>query len=163
MTEVYSDDVYWEDQQVGAVREFGDVVVDEAQMRAFAQAYDPRPDTLGQPAPWPGMHDRWPVASGLHVAGLCMRMMVDHILLRSSSLGSPGIQRLRWLGPVSAGDRLSVRQAVLSKQRHPRRGDVGFINNRTEVLNQHGRLVMFMESAGMFRLREPLPVPEEGA
>lgn len=156
-------EVFWEDQEVGAIREFGDVVVDEAQMRAFAVDYDPRPAALGESAPWPEMYGQRPVASDLHVAGLCMRMMVDHILLRSSSLGSPGIQRLRWLSPVSAGDRLSVRQSVLSKQRHPRRGDVGFINNRTEVLNQHGRLVMFMESAGMFRLREPLPVPEEGA
>ncbi|MFV8833958.1 MaoC family dehydratase N-terminal domain-containing protein [Aquisalimonas sp.] len=156
-------EVFWEDQDVGAIREFGDMVVDETRMRAFAVDYDPRPVTLGEAAQWPEMHDQRPVASDLHVSGLCMRMMVDHILLRSSSLGSPGIQRLRWLGPVFAGDRLSVRQAVLSKQRHPRRGDVGFINNRTEVLNQHGRLVMFMESAGMFRLREPLPVPEEDA
>lgn len=156
-------EVFWEDQEVGTVREFGDVVVDEERMRAFARDYDPRPAVVGDAAPWPEMYDRRPLASDLHVAGLCMRMMVDHILLRSSSLGSPGIQRLRWLGAVSVGDRLSVRQSVLSKQRHPRRDDVGFVNNRTEVLNQHGRLVMFMESAGMFRLRAPMPIPGEDA
>lgn len=153
-------DIYWEDQTVGAVREFGGVTVDRERMLAFAKEYDARPATLGDPADWPEIEAERPVASGLHVAALCMRMMVDHVLSKSRSLGSPGIQRLRWLNTVRAGDTLHVRQCVLAKQRHPRRRDVGFINNRTEVLNQDGLIVMYMDSAGMFRLRAPeAPAP----
>ncbi|WP_290652157.1 hypothetical protein [Aquisalimonas sp.] len=148
-------EIYWEDQAVGSVREFGGMTVDRERMLAFASEYDARPATLGWSADWPEVDDDRPVSSGLHVAALCMRMMVDHVLGNSSSLGSPGIQRLRWLNTVRAGDTLWVRQCVLAKHRHPRRRDVGFINNRTEVLNQDGLVVMYMDSAGMFRLRAP--------
>lgn len=90
-----------------------------------------------------------------------MRMMVDHVLRTSSSLGSPGIHQLRWLNTVRAGDALSVRQCLLGKQPHPRRPDVGFTRNRTEVLNQDGRVVMYMESSGMFRRRTAAPAKGE--
>lgn len=148
-------EVFWEDQVVGSVRAFGGVTMDRESMLAFAREYDPRPSTLGESGDWPEAADERPVASGAHVAAVCMRMMVDNVLRFSSSLGSPGIKKLRWLSPVHPGDTLSVRQTLLSKQRHPRRPDVGFTNNRTEVLNQDGLLVMYMDSSGMFRLRSP--------
>ncbi|MDN3518265.1 hypothetical protein QWY84_11635 [Aquisalimonas lutea] len=114
------------------------------------------------PCDTPGSsHGARPAASELHVACLCMRMMVDHVLRTSSSLGSPGIHQLRWLNTVHAGDTLTVRQCLLGKQPHPRRPDVGFTRNRTEVLNQDGRVVMYMESSGMFRRRAAAPATGE--
>jgi acyl dehydratase len=128
---------YWEDFPVGNVREFGAYQVTRDAVLAFASLFG-------------GLS-----ASGWHTCAMAMRMMCDDYLLESSSLGSPGIDNLRWLKPVFPGDTLSVRLTVLETRPMNSRPHVGLVQSQWEVLNQHGVAVLSMTGWGMFGRREP--------
>jgi acyl dehydratase len=84
---------------------------------------------------------------------MTMRMICDDHLLEAASLGSPGIDSLRWTRPVYPGDTLSVRLEVLEARPMGSRPDVGLIRQRWQVLNQDREVVMTMEGWGMIRRR----------
>src|SRR5437868_5021000 len=92
---------------------------------------------------------------GWHTAAMSMRMMCDGYLLRASSLGSPGIESLKWLQPVRPGDTLRVRLTVLEARPLKSKPGVGLVKSRHEVLNQRGEVVMEMQGYGMFGMRRP--------
>jgi acyl dehydratase len=143
---------YWEDFREGEVREFGGVRVEHDDIVRFAAEFDPQPfhldDAAAQKTLYGGL-----IASGWHTAAMAMRMMCDAYLLRSASLGSPGLDSLRWLHPVRPGDTLSMRLHVLETRPLESKPGVGLIKIRHEVLNQDRRVVMQMEGYGMFRRR----------
>lgn len=148
------DKLYWEDFQVGKTLTYGARTVTREEIVEYASEFDPQPFHVDEEAaagsPFGGL-----IASGWHTASLFMRMLVDHVLCRASSMGSPGVKTLRWLKPVRPGDTLSVHHTTLRKAVHPRRPELGFIDNGFDITNQHGEVVMHMESSGMFLLRHP--------
>jgi acyl dehydratase len=143
---------WFEDFQVGDVSEFGPVTVTAHEIVEFAERYDPQPFHLdpeaGAASPYGGL-----IASGWHTVALFMGMFVRAVLLDSSSLGSPGVEELRWLAPVRPGDELRGRSTVTdvrASATNPRRGTV-FTTN--EVLNQDGTVVMTLIARGFFTRR----------
>jgi acyl dehydratase len=84
---------------------------------------------------------------------MAMRMMCDAYLLDSASLGSPGMDQLKWNKPVRPGDTLGMRFTVLDARPMASRPGVGLIRSQWEVCNQHGEVVMTMQGWGMFRRR----------
>jgi acyl dehydratase len=88
---------------------------------------------------------------------MAMRIMCDGYLLDAASLGSPGIENLKWLKPVYPGDTLSVRLTVLEARPMASRPGIGLTRSHWDVLNQAGDVVQTMEGWGMFRRR-----PETG-
>jgi acyl dehydratase len=151
----HDDLMYWEDFHVDQVREFGAITVEREAIVRFAAEFDPQPFHLDETAaartPYGGL-----IASGCHTAAMAMRMMCDAYLLRSASLGSPGLESVKWLLPVRPGDTLSMRLSVLEKRALESKPGIGLVKSRHEVLNQHGEVVMRMEGFGMFR-RRPAP------
>ena len=145
---------YWEDFPVGNVREFGAYEVTRDAVLAFAAQFDPQPFHLDDEAAKASLFGALS-ASGWHTCAMAMRMMCDDYLLESSSLGSPGIDNLRWLKPVFPGDTLSVRLTVLETRPMGSRPHVGLVQSQWEVLNQHGVAVLSMTGWGMFGRREP--------
>jgi len=93
-------------------------------------------------------------ASGWHSCAIFMRMMCDGFLLDSTSQGSPGIEYCRWKRPVLAGDTLTGQSSVLAKRLSKTKPGLGFITVRSEMLNQHGQVVLEIENTGMFLTRE---------
>ena len=93
------------------------------------------------------------IASGWHTCALCMRMTCDAYLLETASLGSPGVDNLRWLKPVRPGDTLRVRCVTLEARPMESKPHIGLVRNRWEVLNQNNEEVMQMEGYGMLRRR----------
>ena len=81
------------------------------------------------------------------------RGMVDGLLIKSASLGSPGIEQIRWVQPVRPGDTLTARVTVLESRPSQSKPDRGTLKIRTEVTNQRGEQVMWMENFGMFGRR----------
>ena len=144
--------LYFEDFAVGEVFELGSTTVSEAEIVAFAQEYDPQPFHVDRAAAERSMFGGI-IASGWHTCALTMRLMVDGMLARGASLGSPGIEQLRWTKPVRPGDTLSARVVVLEVQASQSKPDRGTVRIRTEVTNQAGEQVMWMESLGMFGRR----------
>lgn len=143
---------YFEDFTVGDATDLGPVTVTEDEIVAFAQQYDPQPFHVDAEAakesPYGGL-----IASGWHTAALFMGMFVRTILLESASLGSPGIEEMRWTAPVRPGDTLTGRTTITDarpSQSTPGRGTV-FTTN--EVYNQDGELVMRFKARGFFARR----------
>lgn len=143
---------HWEDFPVGTVRRFGPVTLTREAIVDFAARYDPQPFHLDEEAARASLFGGL-AASGWHTAALTMRMMCDAYLLDSASLGSPGIDALRWLAPVLVGDTLDGQMEVLQARPMNSRPGVGLVLSRWTVRNQHGRTVLTMEGWGMFRRR----------
>ncbi len=144
---------HWEDFHVGEVREFGAMPVTRDAVIAFAGQFDPQPFHLDDAAGAASLFGQLS-ASGWHTCAMAMRMMCDDYLLESSSLGSPGLDALRWLKPVHPGDTLSVRLTVLESRPMASRPTVGLVSSKWEVLNQRRETVMTMQGWGMFGRRE---------
>ena len=143
---------YWEDFPVGGVRELGERVVSADEVREFASRYDPQPFHVDEEAAKASIYGGL-IASGWHTAAMVMRLMCDGYLLESASMGSPGIDNLRWLKPVRPGDRLRARMTVLEARASASKPDRGTVKSKWEVFNQTGDLVMSMEGFGMFKRR----------
>jgi acyl dehydratase len=143
---------HWEDFPAGSVREFGAKTVTREAVLVFAREFDPQPFHLDDEAAEASLFGRLS-ASGWHTCAMTMRMICDDHLLESSSLGSPGIDSLRWHKPVYPGDTLRVRLEVLETRAMTSRPEVGLVRSRWQVLNQHGDVVLSMEGWGMFRRR----------
>ena len=88
---------------------------------------------------------------------MAMRLMVTNFLHDTSSLGSPGLESLKWLKPVFPGDTLTLKHTITEKRVMGKRPDVGLVRTVWEMVNQHGDPVLRMEGYGMFRLRNPEP------
>ena len=144
---------YFEDFQVGDISEFGPVTVTAEEIVEFAERFDPQPFHVDPDAaaasPYGGL-----IASGWHTIALFMGMYVRGMLLDTASLGSSGVEELRWLAPVRPGDELRGRSTVTGlrpSETNPGRGTVFSTN---EVLNQNGTVVLTMKARG-FLARRP--------
>ena len=147
----------WEDFPVGLVMALGSTRVERDATLAFAREFDPQPFHLDDAAAEASLFGRLS-ASGWHTCAMTMRLMCDGYLNDSSSLGSPGIDELRWLKPVCPGDTLSVEMTVLEARVMKSKPHVGLVLSRWRVSNQDGVDVMTMQGWGMFGLRHP-PAP----
>ena len=85
-----------------------------------------------------------------------MRLFVDHYLSHVASLGSPGVDALRWLKPVRPGDRLVLRVTVAQVKRSRSKPDRGILHSYIEVLNQRREVVMTMKALNLLLCRERL-------
>ena len=144
---------YWEDYVPGAVHEFGSIEVEEAEMIAFARRFDPQPfhtdPRAAEQSAFGGL-----IASGWYTASCVMRVLVDQYISHVASLGSPGVDEIRWLKPVRPGDVLSLRVTVVDSERSRSKPEQGFIRAFIEVLNQRDEVVMTMKSIGLVGCRE---------
>jgi acyl dehydratase len=145
------DDRYFEDYIPGAVFEFGSIFVEEAEIISFAKRYDPQSFHTDPGVAAKSMYGSL-IASGWHSASLMMRLLVDHYLSHVASLGSPGVDELRWLKPVRPGDRLSLRVTITETRRSSSKPDRGIVHSFCETINQNGEVVMTMKALNFMRL-----------
>lgn len=145
--------LYFEDFEEGEIFELGERTISKEEIIGFAREYDPQPfhtdEEAARESPFGGL-----IASGWHTASVFMRLYADSLLSRSASLGSPGVEELRWIRPVRPGDTLSARLTVLDtipSTTNPRRGTVHLL---CEAGNGHGETVMTMKARGLFARRE---------
>lgn len=143
---------YWEDFPVGHRTAFGRMPVTREAVIEFARQFDPQPFHLDDEAARDTLFGRLS-ASGWHTCAMAMRMMCDAYLLESASLGSPGIDKLRWLKPVFPGDTLHGHHEVLDARPMASKPHVGLVQSRWEVRNQDDEPVLTMEGWGMYRRR----------
>ena len=145
---------YWEDFAVGQVRDLGTITPTREEIIAFATQFDPQPFHLNDEAAKASVFGALS-ASGWHTCSMAMRLMVTNFLCDTSSLGSPGLENIKWLKPVYPGDTLRLQSTMLETKPMGKRPDVGMTRNLWEMFNQHGDKVLHMEGWGMFRRRHP--------
>ncbi len=146
--------LYWEDFQPGDVLEMGSHTFGEQEIVAFARQFDPQPFHTDPEAARNSFFGGL-IASGWHTCAVGMRLTVDNYIGRSASLRSPGVENIRWLAPVRAGDTLSYRRVLVESRPSQSKPDVGLVRSRWEAVNQRGETVMTVEGWGMFRRRNP--------
>jgi len=143
---------YFDDYLPGASYDCGSVSVSEAEIISFAIQFDPQPFHVD-----PGAAARGPfgglIASGWHTAALVMRQLVDHYLSPEASLGSPGLDEMRWPEPVRPGDTLRVRATAVEARRSASKPDRGILKTLIEAVNQDGRTVMRATATNFLRVR----------
>jgi acyl dehydratase len=146
-------DRYFEDYRVGEVVQFGSYTVTEEEVLEFASRYDPQPFHLDPQAARQSIYGGL-IASGWMSAAIAMRLLVDHYISPVSSMGSPGIDELRWLKPVRPGDRLRLKVTVVESRRSQSKPDRGMIQLLQEMTNQDDETVMTIRGWGMYRCRD---------
>ncbi len=147
--------LYLDDLRVGLLGEYGSYTVSREEIIAFARAYDPQPFHVDDEAAKRSIYSGL-IASGWHTASVAMRLVVDGFLTNAASLGSPGVDQLRWLKPVRPGDTLSVRVEILEITPSRSKPDRGSIRVTYDTLNQHREVVLALTCAMMFA-RRPVP------
>jgi acyl dehydratase len=149
-----SPQLYWEDFLEGETVELGRHTFTEQEIVEFARQFDPQPFHTDPEAAKRSFFGGL-VASGWHTCAVGMRLMVEQYIGRSASAGSPGVDNIRWLAPVRAGDTITYRRIVLESRPSASKPGLGLVRSSTEASNQRGELVMTMQGWGMFRRRTP--------
>ncbi len=125
--------------------------VNQADIIGFAQQYDPQPMHLDPNAASFTIYGGL-IASGWHTGALFMRLLVRNLIADTKSLGSPGMEELRWPAPVRPGDTLTGKIEVLEKRLSNSR-PMGIVRWRGELRNQSGQLVMSSVGTNFFGLK----------
>jgi acyl dehydratase len=150
---------YFDDYVPGTTYDCGSVTVSEAEIISFATQFDPQPfhvnPRVAAHGPFGGL-----IASGWHTTALVMRELVENYLSAEASLGSPGVDELRWPHPVRPGDTLHVRATVTEARRSESKPDRGIMKTAIEVVNQDGRTVMQAIATNFVRVRPGGPAPD---
>lgn len=143
---------YYEDYTVGEVVEAPSFTLTESEILHFALTYDPQPfhmDVLkAKESIYGGL-----IASGWQVVVLAFRLLVQSGLIGSASLGSPGIEQLRWLKPVRPGDTLYPAARIVAARVSNSKPERGLVNVEWWVKNQGGETVCTLLSTQIVRRR----------
>jgi len=143
---------YFEDYTQGEVFEMGDYLITREEILDFAGRYDPQAFHLDEAAARESIFGGL-IASGWMTCSVLMRMLVDDFISPMSSMGSPGVDEIRWLKPVRPGDRLRARVTVADTRRSSSRPDRGILHFHQEALNLHDEVVLSMRGMGMSKCR----------
>lgn len=146
--------ISYEDLEVGSRAEVGTHTFTVEEIREFAERFDPQPfhvdDLAAQASPFGGL-----IASGWHTCSVMMGMLVRNVWMGSTSIGSPGIDEIRWMKPVRPGDSLRMYNSVLAKRVSKSQPDRGIVTTLWEGINQTGETVITVRSNVLFGLRSP--------
>jgi acyl dehydratase len=152
-TPVNLKDRYFEDYREGEQFEFGNHLITEEEIIEFASRYDPQPFHIDKVAAVNTIFGGL-IASGWMTASIGMRMLVDDFISVKSSMGSPGVDELRFVKPVRAGDRLRLRISIMSARKSQSKPDRGVLQFFQEIVNQNDEIVLSLKGWVMNHTRE---------
>jgi acyl dehydratase len=145
-------ELFFEDFPVGEVVDYGSYEVTAEEIVRFAREFDPQPFHVDEKAARASMLGGLS-ASGWHVCAIVMRMMVDDYFGRAASMGSTGIDEMKWLKPVFAGDRLSCRRTTLAARSSAKRPEMGILTMRWELFDAKAEKKAEMTGINLIKVR----------
>nr|MDT0661600.1 MaoC/PaaZ C-terminal domain-containing protein [Micromonospora sp. DSM 115978] len=153
--------LFFEDLTAGRSFDLGVTAVDGAEMVAFARRFDPQWYHVDEESARRSHHGGL-IASGFFTVSLFMRAYVDHVLASAAADASPGLEELRWLAPVRAGDRLATRLDVVDSRPSVARPGLGTVTlngtmTRLDADDRPEREVLRTRFRGWFAMRDPAP------
>jgi acyl dehydratase len=128
----------FEDFPPGHFGTFGPRRVTREEMLAFAAEFDPQPMHLDEAAAAQSML-KGLSASGWHLCSIMMRMIFDGYIGRTASLGSPGVNEVRWLAPLRPGDDMTLDVEVAEARVSRSRPDTGIVTFKAVARNGAGQ------------------------
>jgi len=143
---------YFEDFKPGESVQLGSHTITRDEIIAFGRQFDPQPFHVDEEAARATIFGGL-IASGWHTGSLIMRLFCDGVIGDTASLGSPGIDEMRWLKPVRPGDTLSLRMTVTDCVPSRSKPDRGIIRTLLELSNQRGEVVVSIKGMNLIRRR----------
>lgn len=146
-------ELFFDDFEQGQSFQSKGVTLSESQILDFALLYDPQPFHLDKEAaaegPFGGL-----IASGFQTLAMAFRIFYQANVINACSMGSPGLDELRWLRPVRPGDTLSVTATVRETRPSKSKPDRGTLIMDYAVANQKGETVMTFTAIHIFARKE---------
>ena len=146
--------LHYEDFSEGQEIALGPYAVSAEEIVAFANEFDPQrfhlDEAAGKASILGGL-----AASGWHSCAMLMRMMADAYLGHAAGLGSSGLDEVKWLKPVLAGETLAGKMIVLSKRVSAKRLEMGILKCRWELFNERGEKKLEQTGVNFIRVRTP--------
>jgi acyl dehydratase len=142
--------MYFDDMPVGFRYETGTKTVSREEIIDFARQWDPQPFHLDDEAAKASPYGRL-IASGFHTLLVAFTLTLDASDWSGSSMGSPGMDNVRWMRPVYPGDTLQVRAEVVKATPSRSRGDRGYVDVDYEIVNQDGVAVASYRATHILR------------
>ncbi len=144
--------LYFEDFHVGDSFDLGSISVTQEEIIAFARQFDPQIFHIDPEQAKASFFGEL-VASGWHTCALYMRLLVDGLFSKVDSMGSPGVDEVRFLKAVLPGDTLSGHFTVIETRPSKSRPYLGILRAQGELYNQHDEQVLSMISTHFFGCR----------
>ena len=142
---------YWEDLAAGETVEIGSHTITAEEIIAFAKQFDPQPFHIDAEKAKDSIYGGL-IASGWHTCSIAMRLMCDSYVNQAASMGSPGLEEVRWLKPVRPGDTLRATRTI-EESRPTSKPDRGLVLTRWDMYNQKDEHVLMMRGYGLFGRR----------
>jgi acyl dehydratase len=140
---------YFEDIVAGETHALGSYVAERDELLAFARRYDPQPihtdPELARETMYGGL-----IASGWHTASACMALLYEGFLSGKTTVGSFGLEELRWPTPVRPGDTVIAEVEVLETRPSGSRDDRGYVENRVRAETDDGDEVLSWRATNIF-------------
>src|SRR5271169_4277189 len=143
----------FEDFPPGRFGSFGPHHVTREDILAFAGEFDPQPMHLDEEAAKRSML-KGLSGSGWHLCSIMMRMLCDGFIGRTASMGSPGVDELRWLAPLRPGDDLMLEVDVTQARVSRSRPQTGIVTFKGVVRNAGGQALCKIVTPIIVRRRE---------
>lgn len=146
------EDLWFEDFTPGRSFKTRGATLSEGQILDFAWAYDPQPFHIDKEAAkdwgFGGI-----IASGFQTLAVTFRLFFQERLVTACSLGSPGMDEVRWLKPVYPGDTLTVEVTVMEARASQSKPDRGVVKMAYRTFNQRGETVLSFLATQFLRRR----------
>jgi acyl dehydratase len=146
--------LHYEDFPEGLVIPFGEYHLSAEEVTAFAAAWDPQPFHLDEAAAKRSVLGGL-AASGWQASAILVRLAVEAFANRSAAMASNGMEEVKWLKPVYAGETLTGRASVLSRRVSAKRPEMGILRMKFELLGTDGELKTEMVGVQVMRVRNP--------
>ena len=133
-----TDKLYYEDFPEGLVIPFGTYHLSKEEVIAYAREWDPQPFHLDEEAAKNSVLGGL-AASGWQGSAILIRLAVEAYANKSAAMASSGMDEVKWLKPVYAGETLTGRATVLSRRVSSKRPGDGHPQDEVRALQHGGR------------------------
>ncbi len=144
---------WYEDFTVGEEIRSPGKTLTEAEIVEFGFRYDPQPFHIDKQAADASIYGGL-IASGWHIGSVAFRLLTMTDVLGEASLGSPGIDELRWLKPVRPNDTLTTVVRIIEMRPSRSKPDRGIVVMAYRIVNQDEEIVMTMQALQLIRRRD---------
>ena len=144
--------MFFDDLPVGFRFETASRTLTEDEVIDFARAYDPQPFHIDPEAARASIYGGI-IASGFQTLIVAFDLILSANIWTDASMGSPGLDELRWKLPVRPGDTLRVRGEVIASEPSKSRPDRGRTTITYEIVNQKDEVVSSYSAVQLLKRR----------
>lgn len=144
---------FFEDLKPGLKFFSGKIKVTREDIVDFSRRFDPQAFHTGDIAPIGPQISDDVIASGWHISSVCMKLLVDTLLSKSSCVCSPGVDLLKWPNPMIDGDIVQAEITIIQQKDTLSKPDWGLVKVHVEMTNQDEKTLCIMEPVIFFGRR----------